>query len=504
MNILNKKENRTKNKFNFKKILIYISLILILFIYILQIVPKSFQNDTLFDISLGEKYVNNGLSTQDNFSIHENLEYTPQHFLVNILTYYIHNHFGFLGLYVWCIILTCMLSILLYTANKLFINNKIISYMFVFIEIFMLITFISIRAQMYSYIFFLLELIFIEKFLRTRKYLYLILLSLLPLAIINFHAGTIYFYFIIILVYLLNYIKIKTNKIEHHTHYVTNLKYLFIPIIAGILLMFVNPFGIEQLTYCIKTLNNSFINTYIAEFQPLIFKSFVGECFYIYLFIIIISLIYTKKIIKLEHFLLLLGTTFMSLLTLRHVSLFVLFTIPMLSYIEESIFNIRDSLYKGVIPKGRKVLKYLAISIFLITCICFSSYYYLSNNRVEYLPKTEYPIDSVNYINKNIGNYSRLYNDYSYGSLLMFNDIKVFIDSRCDLYTKEYTKDSDIANDYINIIRCTGNYEELLNKYNIEYLLISKNSALANNIFNNSKYEKLFEDKISYVIKVNN
>lgn len=497
------KENKTARKINFKKIIIYLSLILILFIYILGIVPKVFQNDTLFDISLGKKYINSGLVTQDNFSIHENLEYTSQHFLVNVLTYYIHNYFDFTGLYIWCIILTCILTVLLYTANKLFVKNKIISYMLVFAELFMLISFISIRAQMYSYIFFLLELIFLEKFLRTKKYLYLILLSLLPLAIINFHAGTIYFYFIIIFVYLLNYINIKTSKIEHHKEYVTNLKYLFIPVIAGVLLMFVNPFGTEQITYCLKTLSNTFINTYIAEFQPLTLTSFVGERFYIYISVIIISLIYTKKKIKIDYFFLLLGTAFMSLITLRHFSLFILFTIPMLSHIEEIILNIKDYLYKGVIPKGKKVLKYLAISIFIITCISFSSYYYFANKKFEYLPKSEYPIDSVNYIKENIGNESRLYNQYSYGSLLMFNDIKVFIDSRCDLYTKEYTKDCDIANDYINIMRCTGNYEELLNKYNIEYLLISKDSALAKNIFNNIKYQKVFEDKISYVIKVN-
>ena len=69
---------------------------------------------------------------------------------------------------------------------------------------------------------------------------------------------------------------------------------------------------------------------------------------------------------------------------------------------------------------------------------------------------------------------------------------------------KSLTSTTLVAEDYINAINCTGNYEEILSKYNIEYLLISKNSALAKNIFNNSKYEKIFEDKISYVIKVKN
>ena len=153
----------TEEFMNKKKILIYILLILLLFIYIFTITPKVFQNDTLFDISLGNKYVNEGLVTQDDYSIHENLEYTPQHFLVNIITYFIYNLSGFLGLYIWCIILTCILAILLYIANRLFVNNKIISYMFVFIELFILINFIlyieikifivSLRIKIRLYIF---------------------------------------------------------------------------------------------------------------------------------------------------------------------------------------------------------------------------------------------------------------------------------------------------------------------------------------------------------------
>ena len=34
----------------------------------------------------------------------------------------------------------------------------------------------------------------------------------------------------------------------------------------------------------------------------------------------------------------------------------------------------------------------------------------------------------------------KIYNEYNYGSYLLFRGIPVFIDSRCDLYTKEYTK----------------------------------------------------------------
>ena len=214
---------------------------------------------------------------------------------------------------------------------------------------------------------------------------------------------------IIIFVYLLNYIKIKTGKIEYNKDYVINLKYLLIPIIFGILFTFVNPFGYNQIMYCVKTLSNSFINAYISEFQPINIKNTCGEFFYIYLLLIVVSILYTKKKITLERLFLLLGTSFMTLMTLRHFSLFVIFTVPCLEYIEELVIKFKNLLYKGITKQGVKVLRITIIAMYLLIAICFSFKNSFSNNRAGYLPKSVYPIDSVNYIKENIGNNSRIF-----------------------------------------------------------------------------------------------
>ena len=84
----------------------------------------------------------------------------------------------------------------------------------------------------------------------------------------------------------------------------------------------------------------------------------------------------------------------------------------------------------------------------------------------------------------------------------MMDDIKVFIDSRADLYTKEYSKkEDDIGIDYIRINNCSGNYIKLLEKYNIEYLFIRKNSNLAKNILEHKEYKLIYQDDVSYIIK---
>lgn len=496
-NNVNKKESKTK--YSYKRILQAILLCIIVLIYIIAISFISFQNDTFFDIVLGDKYINEGITTLDDFSIHENLEYISHHFMVNIITYFIHLYTGFSGLYVLEIILASILAILFYVLNKKFLKNKKLSYAFVFVELAMMFGFISVRAQMYSYIFFLVELLCLENFLKMGKKRYLVILTLIPLFIINFHAGVIYFYYILIFVYLLNYIKVRFIKFEYEKTFIKRLKYLFIPTVLSIPLLFVNPFGIKCITYGIKTLSNSFINTYIAEFMQATLSSLNGNILFAALFIIIISYICTNKKIKIYHFLLLLGTTFMALMSNRHLSLFIICAVPCnLGYIENIIYKIRDKLYSGVIHKGKKVLKYSAYVMFFLTMWGFATYIFLNKSH-EYFPKNNYPIEAVNYIKENIGNDKRIFNQYKYGSLLMYNDIKVFIDSRAELYTKEYNKDTNVAIDYKNAVECTENYDDILEKYQIDYLLLDNKSPIAKNISSNSKFTLVFEDKYSCI-----
>jgi len=482
-----------KNKFK------YILLILIMLIYILAMSPVSFQNDVFFDIKVGEKYVNEGVSILDDFSIHENLKYVSHHFFVSIITFLVNNYFGFNGIYVLEIILACILALLFYRANKIYIKNKKIAYAFVFLQIFLMNGFISTRAQMYSYLFFLLEFIFIENILRGkgRRNVNILLLTLLPLLIVNFHAGTLPIYFIILFVYLLNYINIKIFRLENEKEYIKNLKYLFIPIVGGLILMFINPFGIDCITYSFKTLGNSFINMYISEFQKTTINNNI--MFYILLLAIFFSYFFSKCQVKTHQLCFLIGSAFMSLISLRHLSLFIIMTITNLNIIEEIISYFSVIFYSRSIDvkKQEKVL----VTVFLLIIFIFSGYICISKDY-QYLPEDQYPLTAVEVLKNNIKEGEKVLNFYDWGSLLMYNNIKPFIDSRCDLYTEEYNEGCQVANDYYALTSCSEDYNRLIQKYDIDYIFIPSKINLYNNLLTNENYEKIYSDEISNIFKV--
>ena len=90
----------------------------------------------------------------------------------------------------------------------------------------------------------------------------------------------------------------------------------------------------------------------------------------------------------------------------------------------------------------------------------------------------------------------KLYNEYDFGSYLLYKDIKVYIDSRSDLYTKPFNKKEDIFNDCMNI---TQKYGRVFNKYNITHILTYKDTDL-NQILNASPNYKVVHKEGRFVL----
>lgn len=489
-------ENIKKEK-NRKIIKIAVAALLVI-IYVFLITTVVFQNDVLFDIKLGEKYVSEGIVLQDSFSIHDNLKYVSHHFMVTIITYFTYRYFGFNGVYVLEIILAALLGLAFYNANKLYVKNNKLSYLLVFVELFLIRDFISQRAQLYSYIIFLIEIICIEKFLRKKSFKHLFLLSILPLILANFHAGVIPFYFVIIFVYALNIFKIKIGRIESEKIYTKNIKYLVIPVIVGTLLSFVNPFGIDLVIYPYKTIFNNTIMSNISEFKP---ATILGAI-YIYLFVFAILIIYfcSKQKIKLHQLLLFIGTSYMAFSHVRYYSLLLLVMVTNLNLLEEVLEVIKKKIVIGIQKEKEDMyLKVLYIS-FIIIVFVFAIKLYIFKEK-EVLPDNIYPNQAITYIKENISKESKIFNMYDWGTLMMFNDIKVFIDSRCDLYLKEYNN-VEIAKDFFDVYHMNVPYTDVFEKYNIDYVFMPKSSKISKFLEEDERYSQVYKDDISTIFKV--
>ena len=143
------------------------------------------------------------------------------------------------------------------------------------------------------------------------------------------------------------------------------------------------------------------------------------------------------------------GLAYLMLLSRRQVSLFtivgtVILTRLVIEMLKE--YKIDTSKWIHIVTKPLP-------AIFIIVLVVFMSYKIIKpRSRNQYINKTTYPVEACDYILENIDlGTARFYNEYNYGSYMLFRGIPVFIDSRADVYDPQFNGlEEDIFKDFID------------------------------------------------------
>jgi len=441
-----------------------LSILLIIIISII-IIPKEFQNDTFYLIKVGESITKNGIDFIDHFSFH-NLPYLYPHFIFSVIVYIFYNLLSFVGLHILTIIFTIILGVCIYFVNIKNSKNNIISLGTTILFLLLILGFLTLRAQILSYSIFILEYYFINKLIQTNKNKYIVYIFLIAVLLVNTHVAVYPFFIILFLPFIGEYILNKILKKENF-----KIKKILISLLLALLAGLASPLFLNSYTYLYNTLINNTTN-YIDEHQP---TELYKDLRMIAMILITIYLFVSKKIkLEIKEKLLLLGLIYMALSSIRHQSLLSIFLFI--------IINKHFSLYfsKERINELENIItKPLGIGFAVVILLILSIPITIKNINSDYIDKEKYPVEAVEYIKENLDYENiRIFNTYDIGSYLILNDIKVFIDSRSDLYTYSYNKTRDIYDDYINIVDFRAYYENLFTMYNIDYILMPSNNKL--------------------------
>ena len=548
-------DKKTKIKFN-------ILAIFVIIIFSFALTPKTLQNDTYYTIAIGEHIIENGIDMQDPFSWHEDLPYTYPHWAYDVGTYLVYELGenigigGFTAIYIATVIIAVALGILIYYALNKVCKNQLVSFFVTLAMMYLLKNFICARAQLVTYILFVLTILFIEKFIETKKVRYAVGLVIIPIIIANVHSAVWPFYFVLYLPYIAEYIlakvteteiyykiaikfnknklkrlskKASNEKIEAITKKINvlqekaenstlktkkrrenpykviitkenNIKYLIIIMIICIFTGLLTPLGDTPYTYLIKTMEGNTMDN-ISEHLPLTLINDIKTLVVLVLSLAI--LIFTDIKIKLRDLFMLAGLILMAFMSRRQVSMLVLIGGFVFAKL---IVALIDKYDKGGTEQAINAMTTIwgkIITILLGILVSFMLYKGKIYNPI--VNESSYPVKACDYILENLDiSNMRLFNEYNYGSYLLFRGIPVFIDSRADLYTPEFngTKNEDgeyegrdIFSDYINISNISTYYENKFDKYDITHVLIKDNTKL--NMFlsrDKEHYKELYSD----------
>jgi hypothetical protein len=119
-----------------------------------------------------------------------------------------------------------------------------------------------------------------------------------------------------------------------------------------------------------------------------------------------------------------------------------------------------------------------------------------------YVDENSYPVAAAEWMKANLDvENMKLYNEYNYGSYLLFQGIPVFIDSRCDLYSPEFNGDldegidgRDIFSDALNIPGLAVNYENMFEQYGVTHIILYENCKLGMILRDDPDYKVLYAE----------
>ncbi len=548
-----KRKLKTSTKFT-------IMAIVLIAIFSVALAPVTLQNDTFYTIKIGEHIINNGIDMQDPFSWHQNLAYTYPHWLYDVITYLIYNAFGMMGIYITTCILSATLGITVYLVNKKLAKNQLFSFLITIGVMYMMKGYIAARAQLVTFILFMLTILFIEQFLETKKKRYAIGLIIIPILLANLHLAVFPFYFVLYLPYIAEYfiasfaetiiyqkttqrqikfkikrlskkpgneqkinelqeeskaieekvdkIKIKRSKELQNPYKIklekrNTVKWLILIMVICLFTGLLTPLGTTPYTYLAKTMEGNTTQN-INEHLPMTLASDTEVLCTLILFLAI--LIFTKAKIRLSDLFMLGGLCYLMLATRRQVTMFVLICSVILNRLITQVIKIylKEDI-EVVMKKITSVIGILVTSI-LVLGLC----YYVAKDKVDdkFIDESSYPVQACDYIIENIDlGKARFYNEYNYGSYMLYRGIPVFIDSRADLYAPEFSgKKDDIFMDFIDTSNIGKFYEDTFKKYDITHVICYKNSKM-NMIITKTKdknYKELYSDKYFVVYEREN
>ena len=122
----------------------------------------------------------------------------------------------------------------------------------------------------------------------------------------------------------------------------------------------------------------------------------------------------------------------------------------------------------------------------------------------NYVDSNEYPTLAATWLKNNVDvENMRLFNDFNYGSYLLFKDIPVFIDGRADAYDPAFNgKDDDVFLDYMQASSLQVWYDDVLKKYDITHIITKTNSNFNTYLQRNIEYKNIYNDGIFSIYEV--
>jgi len=272
----------------------------------------------------------------------------------------------------------------------------------------------------------------------------------------------------------------------------------------SLLVTLLNPSGWHIWETSVGYLGNRYLVSHTAEYLP---PNFHDPSTWPFLLMISFSLVIlglNRHRISFIHILIITAWTAMSLYSVRNAPLYSVLVAPILSEIMAKEI-ISAQIFVGFSALQMRLLKIeTSIRGFLwplisVTFLGFALYkgivvdFDLQGNHFY---EEAFPVDAVDWLRENPPT-GQVFNYFPWGGYLLYRlwpSELVFIDGQTDFYGEALTRE------YEKVITLTEDWEAILNKYQITWILMPEDSMLVKELKHNSSWQLIYEDDTSGIL----
>ncbi len=454
--------------------------------------------DTGYHIRTGE-YIMRTLSVprHDLYSyITPPIPWTAHEWLSEVIMALIHKPFGLTGIVVFFAFMISFTYYLLFRIVRKSGGNILAE----ILVILLVITSSEIHWVARPHIFSLLLLVIWYSLLDEFQYSnrnYLYFCPLIMLLWVNLHGGFI-IGFVLTAVYLLDNVgKIFLSPEEEKPAYRKKAKLLGITLAACLLASLVNPRGYHILLFPFTVTSNTLLMDNVEEFLSPNFHEAMPFKYLLFLAMSVFAL--SVKRIRFVELVLVLIFTDMALYSARYIPLFAVVVMPILArqlslLLEAQGGKLGDFLRRraeriGSVDASARGYLWPVAALSLVAVLGLTGgIRYAFDARIK-------PVAAVEFMKKEHidGN---MYNNDQMGDYVIYaacDRYKVFFDGRSDMYGADRMKE------YLKVARLEEGWNDVLKKYNINWIFYNNGSPLSSFLFENRDWKLIYSDRVTNI-----
>jgi len=263
-----------------------------------------------------------------------------------------------------------------------------------------------------------------------------------------------------------------------------HLQALALTFLFNLTLVPLNPNGVRLYSYPLETLRSRAMQDYIVEWFSPNLHSREFWPFLLLLLGTIAALAWIPRAVRVHNILLLLGSAYAALFSMRMIPFFILIAVPILSRQHHDWIVLRKSgnpEFEPVGPATRahrtrfspKLLLNTVIATAMIVFVCLRVVRVLEQQPL--VEQAHFPAGAVEFLKMHPTD-GPVFNHYDWGGYLiwkLYPDAPVFIDGRADLYGEHLLKQ------FADTFQLKGDWKQTLNQWHVKTVVVPANSALA-------------------------